>query len=233
MGNVSSVLAKLKPKMNHHFLAVFGYPLVVGCLVLGASVHRPNDFVLPSIESDNEVIDMIIDTVKELMVKENVEPIALPDNKTSADYGPIEFAIEMNHGQMTGLTTLARTGDSTIQYNHTEGHTAKINARLGLQHVNITYHMNFEASIASVSCEMSATSSDMFIDMVASFCLDGSCKAEVESMNIKDVHYDIHISVNVPGHEWIVDWIVDWVESLFTNSVFKDQINETVEVQLE
>merc|ERR1719244_112421 len=165
--------------MKWQLFAIFVYQMVGGCPVLGANVPKPEDALLPSLKSDNEVIDMIIDSVKELMVRENVEPIPLPDNRTSADFGPITFAIEIDHGQMTGLTTLARTGDSTIQYNHTEGHTAIINARLGLQHVNISYHMNFEASIASVSCEMSATSSDMFIDMVASFCLDGSCKAEI------------------------------------------------------
>ena len=65
-----------------------------------------------------------------------------------ADFGPIEFAIAIDHGQLTGLTTLERTGASTIQYNHTEGHTANIHARLGLEHTNITYHMSFEASVA-------------------------------------------------------------------------------------
>ena len=81
----------------------------------------------------------------------------------------------------------------------------------------------------SVSCEMSATSEDMLIDLVASFCLDGSCKAQVETLDIKDVTYVIHVSVNIPGHEYIVDWIVDWIQSLFTNSVFKDRINEAIE----
>lgn len=38
----------------------------------------------PAIASDNEVIDMIIDAVKTLIIKENAEPVALPDKKTAA-----------------------------------------------------------------------------------------------------------------------------------------------------
>ena len=37
-----------------------------------------------ALASDNEVIDMLIDAVRLLVIKENVEPWPLPDQKTSA-----------------------------------------------------------------------------------------------------------------------------------------------------
>lgn len=58
------------------------------------------------------------------------------------DIGPVDFAIEMTEGQLIGLSSLIRSGDSSITYNH--GHMATILADMTIQNINITYHMNFE-----------------------------------------------------------------------------------------
>jgi len=201
------------------------------CQCLAATVPKSQKVGTPSISNENDVVDMIVDTVKVLMVQENMDPIDLPDKRTSADFGPMEFAIEMDKGKMRGLRTLTRTGDSTIEYDHSV-HLATIQAALGLENTNITYHMDFEASVLSVGCEMSATATDVSVGLVGSFCLDGSCEARVEDLSINDVSYTVHVSVNIPGHKYVTDWIVDWVSKLFTNRLFKEQINEAIEEQL-
>ena len=60
----------------------------------------------------------------------------------SKDIGPVDFAIEMTEGQLIGLSSLIRSGDSSITYNH--GHMATILADMTIQNINITYHMNFK-----------------------------------------------------------------------------------------
>jgi len=219
--------------MKLNILLVFAiYQIINGHQSFAATVPKSEHVAgAPSVSNENDVVDMIVDTVKVLMVEENMDPIDLPDKRTSADFGPLEFAIEMDSGRMRGLRTLTRIGDSTIDYDHSV-HLATLQAALGLEATNITYHMNFEASVLSVSCEMSATATDVSVGLVASFCLDGSCEARVEDLSINDVSYSVHVSVNFPGHEWLTDWVVDWVSNLFTNRVFKGQINEAIEGQL-
>merc|ERR1711931_549701 len=118
--------------------------ILLAGLVLAATVPKPAGDSLPSLDIDNDVVDMLIDAVREEMVRDNVEPIPLRDRETTADIGPVHFAIVATSGKLTGLTTLKRTEDSTVHYNHTEGHTAKIQATLGLDDTHITYHMDFD-----------------------------------------------------------------------------------------
>jgi len=214
-------------------LLTIGYQILFVCHVLAASLpQNTEDEKLPSLGSDNDVVDMIVDSVRDLMEKENVEPIDLPRRNVDADIGPIHFAIEATSGKLTGLKTLERIGDSTVHYNHTEGHTAKINAQLGLGDTHITYHMDFYASVFDVGCDIEANATDMSIGMAASFCLDGSCEADVQLLSVMDVTWKVYVKVNIPGHSYFIDYIVDWIQDLFTNIVFKKEINKVIEDNL-
>lgn len=84
----------------------------------------------------------------------------------------------------------------------------------------------------SVGCEVEADAKDMSIDLLATFCLDGACEADVKALTVKDVSYNVHVEVDIPGHQFLTDWIIDWVTNLFTNQVFKTQINDAVETEL-
>merc|ERR1711962_547806 len=183
--SVKTINSKISMRL-HIFLTYAFQTLLIGH-VLSATVPKLAGDKLSSLKSDNDVVDMLIDAVKEEMVKENVEPIALPRRETTADIGPVHFAIVATSGKLTGLTTLKRTEDSTVHYNHTEGHTAKIQATLGLDDTHITYHMDFDAAMFEVGCDIEANATDMSINMLASFCLDGSCEAEVEYLTVRDV----------------------------------------------
>ena len=73
----------------------------------------------------------------------------------------------------------------------------------------------------------------MSVDLVATFCFDGSCIANVRALTVNDVSYNVHVQVDIdPGHWILTDWIIDWITNLFTNQLFKSQINEAVETEL-
>ena len=54
----------------------------------------------------------------------------------------LKFSVQMSHGELTGLTTLERNGDSSIHYNRNI-HMASIHAALAVHHINIIYQMSF------------------------------------------------------------------------------------------
>ena len=61
-----------------------------------------------ALASDNEVIDMLIDAVRLLVIKENVEPWPLPDQKTSAGkaLGPLSVKWLINLTDQSNSLTI-------------------------------------------------------------------------------------------------------------------------------
>ena len=183
-------------------------------------------FLVSKIEADdasNKIVDGVIDLAKKMIVEKHVEPVSLPDIHEKFDAKITKLNADMTNGKLTGLTSMARSGDSTVSSNDGKYLVA---TAISLNDVKAGYDIHASGFGINLHGDIKVTADNGRIDIRAFACPDGKCETTISRMKITQIDYHFHVD-GITGFDWLVQDIIDVV-----SDVFKSDINKMIEDEL-
>merc|ERR1712055_1231649 len=175
--------------------------------------------------SSDEYIDKILENLRNLVIEENMDPMDLPDLETGFSDTILGItwhgSAKLKNGHFWGLSTLARTGDTSFTV---EGDKARLTAYIGIQGASAHYDASAEFMGISVSARATADISDLQIFLDAEMVLTGGSGLQLTDFQISHLG---NISIDIDGLgplDWILETVVDFVDTFL-----KDWLVELVE----
>eukprot|EP00091_Calanus_sinicus_P004556 TRINITY_DN1489_c0_g1_i11.p1 TRINITY_DN1489_c0_g1~~TRINITY_DN1489_c0_g1_i11.p1 ORF type:complete len:229 (-),score=61.07 TRINITY_DN1489_c0_g1_i11:106-792(-) len=191
---------------------------------LGLVRHQIQDPKLNDPFSD-DYIDKILENLRNVIIENNMDPMELPPLDTGFSDTILGItwhgSAHLNNGHFWGLSTLARTGDTSFTV---EGEKARLTAYIGITGASAHYDASAEFMGITVGAGVTADISDIQIFLDAEMVLTGGSGLQLTDFKISHLG---HISVDVSGLgplDWILEILVDFVDTFL-----KDWIVSLVE----
>merc|ERR1712236_168191 len=171
------------------------------------------------------LLTSLLANLRNMIIENNMDPMELPDLETGFSDTILGItwhgSAKLRNGHFWGLSTLARTGDTSFTV---EGNTVRLTAYIGIRGASAHYDASAEFMGISVGAGVTADISDIQIFLDAQMDLTAGSGLKLTDFQISHLG---HINVDVSGLgplDWILEILVDFVDTFL-----KDWLVDLVE----
>merc|ERR1711970_855815 len=192
-------MGKLLNMLRFVVLACLAVQGCLGLFRLDAQAPKVRD------PSSDEYIDKILENLRNLVIEEHMDPMDLPDLETGFSDTILGItwhgSAKLRHGKFWGLSTIARTGDTSFDV---EGDKLRLTAYVGIRGASAHYDASAEFMGITVSAGVTADISDIQIFLDAEMALAGGS-------GLGPLDWILEILVDFVD-TFLKDWLVSLVE---------------------
>merc|ERR1712126_317545 len=208
---------------------MLGHIVLALCLVqrsLSLTLTKKNEIQKSGDPFSDNYIDEVLANLRDMVITNNLDPAELPDAETGFSDTVLGItwhgSAKLYNGKFWGLSTIARTGDTSFTV---EGTTARLTAYVGITGASAHYDASAEFMGITVHAGANANVADIQIYLDASMDLtDLNSGLKLQQFHISHVgNIDVDISGLGPL-DWILELLVDFIDTFL-----KDWIISLVE----
>merc|ERR1711913_187352 len=140
--------------------------------------------------ASDDYIDKILENLRNLVIENNMDPMELPDLETGFSDTILGItwhgSAKLKNGHFWGLSTLARTGDTSFTV---EGDKARLTAYIGIRGASAHYDASAEFMGITVSAKATADISDIQIFLDAEMVLTGGSGLKLKDFQVTQTEF--------------------------------------------